>query len=139
MPTLIDLFARDGLEVVNITEEEGKIVVCAQTNAEAAIGPTCHARSRRIHSRYIRTLKDLPVVVSRLVIRLKARKFFCDNKRCRRQVFSERLPGLADSHARSTKRLNLAWCEIGHAVGAEGGARLAQVLGVPVSGDTVTF
>lgn len=137
MPTLIDLFARDGLEVVNITEEEGRIVVCARSNAEAASCPSCHTKSRRVHSRYIRFLKDLPAVGNRLVIRLKARKFFCDNKRCRRRVFSERLPGLADLHARSTKRLNLALCEIGHAVGAEGGARLAQALGMPTSGDTV--
>jgi transposase len=137
MPTLIDLFARDGLEVASITEEEGTIVVYARSSAEAALCPSCHTKPQRVHSRYMRSLKDLPAVGSRLTIRLKARKFFCDNKKCRRRVFSERLPRLADLHARSTKRLNLALCEIGHAVGAEGGARLAQALGMPTSGDTV--
>ncbi|WP_396395372.1 transposase family protein [Domibacillus indicus] len=40
--------------------------------------PSCHKISRRIHSRYWRTLQDTPIRSMAVVLHVKARKFFCD-------------------------------------------------------------
>ena len=47
--------------------------------------------------------------------------------------FTERLPGLARPHAQRTTRRTQALCQIGLALGAEAGARLAHDLALPIS------
>ena len=49
--------------------------------------------STRVHSRYQRHLKDLPIQGVRAVVVLEARKFFCDEPSCPRRIFCERFPG----------------------------------------------
>lgn len=137
MSTLSEVFARDGFAVDEIRIGKSVISVSAEAVAECCSCPRCHRRSHRVHSRYVRTLKDLPVAGRRLRVTLTVRKWFCDNKRCRQRVFCERLPGFLDSYARSTRRMNEALCGIGHFTGAEAGARLAKLLSMPASGDTI--
>jgi len=55
----------------------------------------CGRRSKRVHSRYGRTLADLPWGEYAVTIRLNIRRLFCDNAQCERRLFAERLPGLA--------------------------------------------
>jgi transposase len=62
---------------------------------------------------------------------------FCDNAACRRQIFSERFPGLGRDRARRTERLQAAQLAIGFALGGEAGAQLARQLGMVVSADTL--
>jgi transposase len=106
------------------------------TSAWAAC-PICGRPSRRIHSRYTRTLADLPWHGTPVRIELLARRFFCDTPACPRRVFAERLPEVAATHARKTARLTDALCAIGFALGGEAGSRLAHRLGMPTSGDTL--
>jgi len=67
-----------------------------------------------------------------LPIRLAAqvRRFFCDHRGCRRQIFTEPLPETAPSYARRTGRAARALEAIGFAVGGRPGAQLTQALGV---------
>ena len=97
MESLTELFNRSGLEVLSISEEAGSLVVNSRSSAEIAVCPHCGTESRRDHSRYLRTLKDLPAVGTRLVMRLTVRKFFCDHcrRRERQRIFSEQFRGLA--------------------------------------------
>jgi transposase len=46
-----------------------------------------------VHSRYWRTIADLPWEGIPVRIRLQARKFFCLDQRCSRTIFTEQLPG----------------------------------------------
>ncbi|WP_394366256.1 transposase family protein, partial [Sphingobacterium paramultivorum] len=39
----------------------------------------CKKKSIRIHSRYFRTLLDLPISGHITKVKLRARKYFCDN------------------------------------------------------------
>jgi transposase len=83
------------------------IAVVLTSTAPAAACPKCGHPSERVHSRYCRTLADLPVGGRRLIIRLSARRFFCPHPGCDRAVFCERVPAFADAHARSTARLTV--------------------------------
>jgi hypothetical protein len=49
--------------------------------------------ARRVHSRYLRKVADLPVAGRRPEIAVQARRFFCDAIACRRRVFAERFDG----------------------------------------------
>src|SRR4051812_44688144 len=54
---------------------------------------------------------------------------FCDNARCERRIFAERLPGVAAAWARRTARLAHRLTALGLALGGAGGARLGGGLG----------
>jgi hypothetical protein len=113
------------------------LTILASSEATDAPCPLCGWRSGRVHSRYRRTLADLPWADVAVSIRVRVCKFFCDNDACRRRIFAERLSGVAQSSARRTDRQGKALTAIALALGGEGGARLAGDLGMPVSPDTL--
>jgi transposase len=69
-------------------------------------GRIIRAPANRLHSQYKRTLADLPWGDWRVKLGLGVRKLFCDNPRCMRQIFTERLPGVVAPWARKTARLS---------------------------------
>src|SRR6266446_6235072 len=87
--------------------------------------PLCHVRTSRVHSRYTRTLADLPWGAYVVRVQLRVRKFFCDHPACPRQIFTERLPTVAAPWARRTLRLAQHLSALGLALGGQAGARLA--------------
>jgi transposase len=91
----------------------------------------------RVHSRYARTLADLPWARFAVRLRVRVRKFFCANPACPRTVFAERLAGIAAASARRTDRQGERLTVIACALGGEAGARLACEFGMPVSPDTL--
>jgi len=99
--------------------------------------PLCQTPTARVHSRYTRTLTDLPWGSYTLRLQLHVRKFFCDHPACARQIFTERLPTVAAPWARRTLRLAEHLRACGLALGGELGARLGHRLGLRTSPDTL--
>lgn len=113
------------------------VTITLKTSSPLGRCPLCRQPSSRVHSRYRRKLADLPGHGTAVRLVLRTRRFFCDTAACRRKIFAERLPGVAVAHARRTGRLSQTLEQLGFACGGEGGARLARLLGMPVSPDTV--
>ncbi|MEM9163420.1 MAG: ISL3 family transposase, partial [Cyanobacteria bacterium P01_F01_bin.4] len=103
------------------------LTVCS-TQLEAHC-PLCGFPTHRIHSRYERTLKDLPLVQFSLTILLEVGKFFCLNEDCQRRIFTERLPDIVAPWARRTARYTEHLKAIGLALGGSAGARLSKQMG----------
>jgi transposase len=99
--------------------------------------PSCTFPTQRIHSRYGRTVADLPWGPWRVVLRLRVRKFFCVNGRCTRRLFTERLPQFVAPWARRTQRLMHWLAHIAMALGGRAGVRLSRALGLAVSRHTL--
>lgn len=99
--------------------------------------PICGQSSYRIHSRYERTLTDLPCVAFSLALVVRVRKFFCSNSNCHRRIFTERLPEVAAPWARKTVRFIQRLQSIGLALGGAAGARLSDYLGIAICGSTL--
>ena len=110
------------LEEVRLTGDF--ITVFVSSRSPSSQCPHCHHSSERVHSRYERTLTDLPRQGLAVHIRWHSRKFFCDNPFCLQRIFTERLPEVADSYARKTCRMAKVIFALGLACGGEGGARL---------------
>ncbi len=121
----------------SIASTDNSIVIRLSANADFVACPLCKHHSRRIHSRYPRTLADLPWNRVAVRIHLRSRKFFCDNPACERVIFTEPLPELVARYARKTLRLREAFYIIGYIIGGKAGARAAQGLGLSVSPDTL--
>lgn len=99
--------------------------------------PDCGQVSWRVHSRYTRTLADVPWARRRVLLHIRARRFFCDNSHCPRRTWAEPLTRLAQRHAHRSERLAQAQQQMGLALGGEAGARLADRLAMPTSADTL--
>jgi transposase len=101
--------------------------------SRAASCPSCHRRSRRIHSGYTRRIADLPVAGRPVVLHLGVRRFRCGNRRCACQTFTEQIPSLVAPYARRTEPLRIALEHVGLALGGRPGQRLTGHLGLATS------
>lgn len=119
--------------ITDATVDDGHLILELVPKGKTAHCPLCDRRSRRIHSRYIRAVRDLPCCGVPVLLRLHARRFFCRNRRCTRRIFCERVPTLVRARCRQTDQLTQALTEIGFALGGEAGSRLAAVLAMGAS------
>ncbi len=109
---------------------------CMQSMARRACCPICGRPSGKVHSRYYRTLADLPLGGRTVQIVLAVRRFFCRARRCPRTIFCERLGEFAHAYARRTTRMRQALQHVGQSDGGRPGSRLAEALGLPSSRTT---
>jgi transposase len=121
------------LRLEQAEQQECLLTLTVASTQEARACPVCGHLSTHVHSRYRRTLTDLPVQGLCLRFRLGVRRFYCRVRDCARQVFCERLEGFARSSARQTQRLAACFELIAQALGGHAGARLAQRLSLPTS------
>jgi hypothetical protein len=70
-------------------------------------------------------------------LELHVRRFFCQNKAWKRQIFTERVPSVVAPYARRTMRLTDLFTLTGVALGGEAGKRLVDGMGVETSPDTL--
>lgn len=122
----------EGVEVA-----DGLATIRAVSTQRVCLCPCCGSPSTRVHSWYGRRLSDLPWHGLEVRIRWRSRRFFCANADCRRRIFVERLPEVAEARSRRTARLELTLRLIALACGGEPGARLAERLGMKASGDSL--
>lgn len=91
--------------------------------------PLCGGLTQRIHSRYQRTLTDLPCLHFSMVLLVEVCKFFCPTSECCRRIFTERIPEVVAPWARKTLRQVQLLQEIALALGGAAGSRLGKHLG----------
>ncbi|MFE7547948.1 transposase family protein [Streptomyces gardneri] len=97
----------------------------ARGRAVGAACPDCGRFSDRVHDRYQRRLKDLPLADQGFAIRLTVRRFICRSADCPRRTFAEPFSRPAAPYARFTTRLNHVLERVGLALAGRAGARLA--------------
>jgi len=131
LTTLFSLPAHLLVEDVLI-ENQVLTLIITSTLAEMPC-PECRQPTKRIHSRYTRTLADLPCQGRAVRLLVQVRRFFCDAPACSRKTFAETFPGVAPKHARRTGRQAESLCSIAFALGGRAGARLVKRLSMPTS------
>ena len=131
------LLPNDGLSVEDIVfRAQAIVLIIAATNRGAAC-PCCSHASERVHSRYYRTLRDLPWADIGVTLRVRVRRFRCTNPSCSQAIFAERFPNLAGVRARRTDRQKEALEYVGFALGGSAGARLARRIRLGASRSTI--
>src|SRR5215469_6515051 len=112
------------------------LLVLSSTQLTAAC-PSCSCLSARVHSRYTRTLFDLPCQERAVVLRVQVRRFFCPTAGCTHKTFAEQFPTLAPAYARRTHRQLQRLCQVAFALGGRPGSRLLNEQAMPTSFSTV--
>ncbi len=125
-----------GLDLQTLRIETGRVSICVSSGTRRSVCPLCGRGSSRVHSRYARTVSDLPWHGISVELEVLARRFFCDEASCERKIFCERLPEVA-ARARKTVRLEEALLAIALELGGRAGARLALELGIVAARDAL--
>ncbi len=127
----------DGLEIAKVAEISDLLTVHVVATTPMRACPLCGELATHIRSYYTRLVADLPCAGRRVQLLLHVRKFRCDTVSCPRKVFAERLGSFVEAWAHKTTRLREAIEAIGLSTCGEGGARLADRLGITTSPTTV--
>ena len=136
---LVDLLLPDTkhLRFDSFTVEAESLTIVVTSTQTEAVCPGCSQPSERVHSRYQRTVADLPWAGWQVRLHPHVRRFYCANSPCPRITFSEPVPTIVAPSARRTLRLAHEQRAIGLDMGGEAGARAARRQGMPVSPDTL--
>lgn len=135
MPTILPDPTHLHLDHIRVDADVITLVVASKE--ERAPCPLCGQLAERAHSRYVRTLADLPWNGVAVRLQLTVRRYFCEVDDCNRRIFAERFPALTAPYARRTTRLKDVVELIGFALGGEAGARVLTALTMGASPDTL--
>ena len=116
--------------------DAGHITIFMRSRKRSQSCPLCNALSTKLHSYYYRSFRDLPVFDNKVLIKLKCRKFYCENDACARKIFAEPLKNALSRYSRVTNRLSKKLLNIALLVGGNMGARLSNTLNIATSSST---
>jgi transposase len=137
MLTHLLLPAIPGLQLDEVELADQMIMLTVHATHPSALCPICGQSSTRIHSRYTRTIADLPWADRMVQLQLHVRRFFCTNRACLRQTFAERLGAAILPSARRTERQVQQLQQLAFALGGSAGAPRVAALGMPASASTL--
>src|SRR3954469_6098909 len=128
-----------GFIVEHAERDRAEVRLTLRHRAGSSLCPGCGMAAGWFHSRYRRTLGDLPMAGWTVRLRLEARRFRCDAAGCRRRVFTERFdPDVLAPWARRTNRLDELVHHLAIALGGRPPAsRLARRLMLPIDKDAL--
>ncbi len=125
-----------GLALQQVEVDADVTVITVRSAGLETRCPGCGEPTRRVHSRYLRTLLDLPMGGRAVRLRVAARRFRCGVPQCARRIFAERLGPVAP-WARRTARLDALAHHLALALGGRPAAGFAARLMLPLSNDTL--
>ncbi|MFG2640146.1 ISL3 family transposase [Streptomyces sp. NPDC048370] len=127
----------DDVAVLSVDVNIAIVRVDARCTAAGAWCPGCGAWSNRAHGSYLRFPADVPSAGRSVVLQLRVRRFTCRNAQCGRRTSVKQIPGLTRRNGQRTERMRSTLAAIGLALAGRAGARLAHVVGVPISRSTL--
>jgi transposase len=127
-----------GFVVEETISDGAKLLIAVRPVAKTSTCPGCCRPSARVHSRYCRSLADLPTAGRRVRLIAHVRRFYCDTVLCGRRIFAERFDDdVLAPRARRTSRLEHIVHHLALALGGRPAASFARRLMLPVSNDTL--
>ena len=126
-----------GLKLTHLEVCDQQLILTVTSTDPVACCPVCQTASRQVHCYYTRTVADLCWADLAVRLKLHVRRFVCANTTCARRTFAERLGEQIKAYARRTKRCASGLQAIGLMLGGNAGARLAKIMGLSVSSDTL--
>lgn len=122
-----------GCIVTSVHHTSNGVQIHAESLSKCGHCPSCGTNTQRIHSYYERQLLDLPLGEQGVKLRIRVKRFRCQQTICKRRTFAETIPNIAERYAQQTNRLaNVLW-HVGQVIGGRPGSHLAHNLRIPVS------
>ena len=105
--------------IQSIENNEHIILICLKSESKFNHCPLCGMKSHQVHSTYLRKPLDASILNKPVQLRIQAKKFFCLNPNCKRQIFTERFTGFLNAYRRLTIRLEEVFLQLSLSMSAE--------------------
>lgn len=125
------------LQLEEITNVGQILSLTVRSSRETAACPDCAYMAGKVHSRYVRTVADVPLMDYAVRLHVLVRRFFCSNPACHRKTFAESFADFVAAYARRTTRQSDRLCAIAKELGGRPGARESRNARVAVSRQTL--
>lgn len=126
-----------GLVVEKIDATPSAVVITARWRPPGAACPACGTWSARVHSSYMRLVRDLPIGGRPVLIRLAMCRFLCASPACRKVTFTVQAEELTARYQRWSVPLTRLLSQIALELAGRAGMRLTSALGVAVHRSTL--
>lgn len=126
-----------GFIIEGIQIEEHELCLTLESTAVQGTCPKCDQESSQLHSTYLRYPLDLPWAEWPVRLYLRAKRFFCCNRKCPKKTFAERFPDFLARYARRTDRVRQKQQRLGVNVCARTAEKLLKLDQVGISDTTV--
>jgi transposase len=124
------------LTIIGIQESPERLTILIESQTPTAPCPECQTPATRIHSRYIRTIADLPSGGRQVCLHWRVRTWWCEHSQCSHRIFTEQLPDFVAPTAHATQRFHALVHKLVHLCGGASTHRLGAVLGLSISAST---
>jgi len=125
------------LVVEKIEAMPSAVVITACWRPPKAPCPACGAWSSRVHSSYVRLVRDLPIGGRPVLIHLSMRRFLCTSAACKKVTFTGQADGLTARYQRCSVPLAGLLSQVALELAGRAGVRLAAAFGVAVHRSTL--
>ena len=129
-------FFPDMYHVVKSEENDNCYHFVLISISDSAKCPKCMEESARKFSYQDKNPRDLPIFGKPVLLTIKQKRYFCDNKKCGTDVFTER-NDFVDHYSQFTKRCRSYMLKVADYVGCETASKILKCLGIRVSDDTL--
>jgi transposase len=117
---------------------EGNVLIFSLQAMKVSVQcPVCASPSTRVHDSYVRKPADLPCLEYAVRLRLRVRRFLCQNSQCECKTFAEAFPGLVLAYARRSIRQTHLLRALAFALGGKPASRVAESFACSASRDTL--
>ena len=67
------------IKIISYENTDGVSTICLKRSNKSAICPCCGKKTTKVNSKYFRTIKDLPIQDSKVMLKLETKTFFSKN------------------------------------------------------------
>ena len=134
--TLLKISGWSGVRCYRYERHEDYIEAGVRSTHHAAKCPYCGRRSSHLHSRYERTVDDIPVHGLRVILKVEVSRYRCLNPKCSHGTFVEQCAGVTEKYQRRTPEQRRQLEDILGLVASTVGARQCASLGMGISPST---
>jgi len=133
----LDGFYPDSLKITKITESDKQITIRLKSQKHSHKCHKCGEEMTSYHGTYIRTVQDLPILGKKVILKINAYEYYCQNDECPIKSFTEDYEGFIGKSERMTHRCEELIKAVAFETSCEGAAVICGKIGIKVSGDTI--
>ncbi len=126
----------ENLVVLESQRKENTIYIKCEMNTNQSKCPYCESLSNSVHSKYTRTISDLPIQNNKVKLLIVVRKFFCSNLNCAHKTFGEKLNFTSAKSVKTNRLINYI-NHIGLRDNSMDAVRTLEESGIKISSSTV--
>ena len=134
--TLVKISGWSGVHCNRYERHEGYIEAGLESTHQSAKCPYCGRRSNQVHSRYERTVSDIPVHGVSVILKVEVSRYRCLNPKCSHRTFVEQYPGVTEKYQRRTPEQRRQLQGILGLVASTVGTRQCASMGIDISPST---